>query len=123
MKNMANRADELTMTENKVRLNNARAHRRSRAKWWFARRRQVVDVSSAWPPVGSARPENTMKHGRNTMKTQSRHNQKHNGNTVISSENTMKHNKHDPFLSGGGSRTFFHMPGRRKTAFFSSISR
>jgi hypothetical protein len=120
MKNMANRADELTMTENKVRLNNARAHRRSRAKWWFARRRQVVDVSSAWPPVGSARPENTMKHGRNTMKTQSRHNQKHNGNTVISSENTINTIL---FYLGGAAALFFHMPGRRKTAFFSSISR
>lgn len=36
---------------------NRRSRRQSRAQWWFARMRQVVDRAMDWQPAPAARPE------------------------------------------------------------------
>ena len=59
MKNIVIEQMELTMDKDKAALRNARADRRPRAKWWFAKMRQVVDLALPAQPIISPRPEQT----------------------------------------------------------------
>jgi hypothetical protein len=59
MKNITLEQMELTMNKDKSGLRSARADRRPRARWWFNRMRQVVDLGLPVQPLVSPRPEQT----------------------------------------------------------------
>ena len=57
MKNITLEQMELTMNKDKSSLRNARIDRHRRARWWFNRMRQVVDLALPVQPVLCPRPE------------------------------------------------------------------
>ena len=59
MKNITLEQMELIMNKDKSGLRSARADRRPRARWWFNRMRQVVDLALPVQPLVSRRPEQT----------------------------------------------------------------
>ena len=50
---------QLELTMNKDRIRNVRHERQSRARWWFARMRDVVNLAMPAQPMVNARPEQT----------------------------------------------------------------
>jgi hypothetical protein len=55
-----NRIDQMELSlagKTARRGRQARQNRRQRAKWWFARMRNVVDSAMEWRPAPPARPE------------------------------------------------------------------
>ena len=52
-----NRIDQMEFNLNGKNARRARHQRRQRARWWFARMRQVVDTALEWRPAPPARPE------------------------------------------------------------------
>jgi hypothetical protein len=50
---------ELRMNANRAGIVNIRQQRLSRARWWFGKMRQVVDLALPVQPAASPRPEQT----------------------------------------------------------------
>jgi hypothetical protein len=59
MKNIEIEQLELTMNKDRRCLRNIRQERRQRARWWFSKMRQVVDLAIPPRPRLHARPEQT----------------------------------------------------------------
>ena len=47
---------QMEMSFAQVGRGNSRRARQSRARWWFARMRQIVDRATVWHPVPAPRP-------------------------------------------------------------------
>lgn len=71
MKNITSEQMEFGAKNATVITVNVRQQRRARARWWFWKMRQVVDLAMPPQPIGSPRPEQTylrlaplVRHGR-----------------------------------------------------------
>ena len=59
MKHITDSQMELTMNKDRAAIRNVRFERQARARWWFARMRQVVNLAIPARPHTPARPEQT----------------------------------------------------------------
>ena len=59
MKHITAKQMELTMNKDRSGIRNVRFERQARAKWWFTKMRQVVNLAIPARAHGPARPEQT----------------------------------------------------------------
>jgi hypothetical protein len=59
MKNTAGQQLEFGVNGNRPEIVNARQDRLKRAKWWFGKMRQVVNLALPQQPMAAPRPEQT----------------------------------------------------------------